>query len=59
MVINLIASTTTRAGLTVKAELDTQHYPTAIQVSDSELAGVNLTPHRFHGDWNYTIRPRR
>jgi hypothetical protein len=58
-VVNLIASTTTRAGLTVKAELDTQHYPTAIQVSDSELAGVNLTPHRFHGDWNYTIRPRR
>lgn len=58
-VVNLIASTTTRAGLVVKAELDTQHYQTAIKVSDSELARVNLTPSRFHGDWNYTIKPRR
>jgi hypothetical protein len=57
-VVNLIASTTTRAGLLVKAELDTQEYQTAIKVSDSQLAEVNLTPHRFHGDWNYTIKPR-
>lgn len=57
-VVNLIASTTTRAGLMVKAELDTQHYQTAIKVSDSELAEVNLIPHHFHGDWNYTIKPR-
>jgi hypothetical protein len=58
-VVNLIASTTTSAGLIVKAELDTQQYETAIKVSDSELARVKLTPHRFHGDWNYTIKPRK
>jgi hypothetical protein len=58
VVINLIASTTTRAGLTVKAELDTRQYETAITVSDTELASLNLDPHPFHGDWNYTITPR-
>jgi hypothetical protein len=57
-VVNLIASTTAYAGLMVKAELDTQHYPTAIKVSDSELSEINLTPHRFHGDLNYTIKPQ-
>jgi hypothetical protein len=58
-VISLIASTTTRSGLTVKAELDTNRYETAIKVSDVELARVRLNPHRFHGDWNYTIKPRK
>lgn len=57
-VVNLIASTTTSVGLSVKAELDTQHYKTAIKVSDKELARVELTPHCFHGDWNYTIKPK-
>jgi hypothetical protein len=58
VVVNLIASTTTRAGLVVKAALDTNHYETAIKVSDAELAKLRLTQHRFHGDWNYTIKPR-
>ena len=58
-VVNLIASTTTRAGLTVKAALDSNHYDTAIKVSDEELARLRLTPHEFHGDWNYTLCPRR
>ena len=57
-VVSLIASTTTRGGLVVKAALDTSRYETAIKVSDEELARVKLTPHPFHGDWNYTIRPR-
>ena len=56
-VVSLIASTTTRGGLVVKAALDTGRYETAIRVSDEELARVKLTPHAFH-DWNYTIRPR-
>jgi DDE family transposase len=43
----------------VKAALDTRHYNTAIQVSDAEFARLQLTPHDFHGDWNYTISPRR
>ncbi len=55
----LIANSTTRTGLIVKAALDTNHYDLAIKVSDDELAQVRLTPHEFHGDWNYTIGPRR
>jgi len=58
-IIKLIASTTTRNGLIVKAALDTQHYDTKIPVSDDELAQVRLKRHRFHGDWNYTITPRK
>jgi hypothetical protein len=58
-VVNLIASTTTRAGLIVKAALDTNRYDTAIKVSDDELARLKLNPHPFHGDWNYTIKPRK
>jgi hypothetical protein len=58
-VVSLIASTTTRTGLLVKAALDTNHYDTAIKVSDDELGHLKLNPHRFHGDWNYTINPRK
>ena len=57
-IINLIASTTTQAGLTVQAELDTNTYETGIKVSDDQLADVNITPNDFHGEWNYTIAPR-
>jgi len=57
VIVNLIASTTTASGLLVKAALDTGHYETGIEVTDEELAGVNLPPARFHGEWNYTIRP--
>jgi hypothetical protein len=58
-VVNLIASTTTRTGLIVRAALDTQRYDTAVKVTDTELAGLLLSPDRFHGDWNYTISPHR
>ena len=57
-IVNLIASTTTQTGLTVQAELDTNSYETGIKVSDDELAEINITPHDFHGEWNYTIAPR-
>jgi hypothetical protein len=58
-IVELIGSTTTRQGLTVYAALDTDTYETGIKVSDSELAKVKLTRHNFHGDWNYTIKPRK
>jgi Rhodopirellula transposase DDE domain len=58
-VVSLIAGTTTRTGLVVKAALDTNHYETAIKVSDVELERLKLNRHRFHGDWNYTIKPRK
>jgi len=57
--VSLIASTTTRTGLIVKAALDTRHYQTAIKVSNAELAKLRLNRHPFHGDWNYTIKPRK
>jgi len=57
-IVNLIAATTTRTGLRVKAALDTRRYQTAIQVPDEVFARLRITPHPFHGDWNYTIAPR-
>jgi hypothetical protein len=42
----------------VHAQLDTDTYPTGIQVSDEEIAALPITRHRFHGDWNYTVNPR-
>jgi len=58
-VVSLIAATTTRAGLVVKAALDPGAYETGVKVSDEELARVKLTPAEFHGDWNYSITPRK
>jgi hypothetical protein len=57
-VVRLIASTTTQAGLVVEAEADTNSYPTGIKVSDEQLHSIRLSRDRFHGEWNYTIRPR-
>jgi hypothetical protein len=59
VVVNLIAKTTTQAGLKVKAALDKNTYETGIKVTDAELAKLKLTPAKFHGDWNYTISPRK
>ncbi len=59
VVINLIANTTTQAGLKLQAELDKGTYPTGIKVSDRELAAVNLKRAQFHGEWNYTLLPTR
>jgi len=59
VIISLIAATTTRKGLRVRAGLDHGLYPTGIKVSDDELAAVNLIPDSFHGDWNYRIEPVR
>jgi hypothetical protein len=57
-IIQLIAATTTTAGLTVRAELDENKYPKGVKISDAKLAAVNLLRHDFHGDWNYTISPQ-
>ena len=58
VIVNLIGNTKTRTGLTIQAALDENMYPTGIKVSDEELAAVRLKRDKFHGDWNYTIRPR-
>ncbi len=57
VIVNTIAATTTAAGLTVHAELDTGSYPKGIKVKDAALKKVPLTRHRFHGEWNYSITP--
>jgi hypothetical protein len=59
VVVNLIGNTTTRTGLEIQAELDTHSYKTGIQVTDEELAAVRIMRDEFHGEWNYTISPRR
>ena len=58
-VVNLIAKTTTATGLQVSCRLDHSSYPLGRQVTEEEWAQIRLVPAQFHGDWNYTIRPRR
>ncbi len=58
-VVELIASTTTKTGLTVRCALDTRTYPKGIKVSDAEMATLNIKGDSFHPEWNYTISPRQ
>jgi hypothetical protein len=57
-IVQLISKTTTVTGLKVSCRLDRRKYPTGRKVTDEEMKSVNLERHKFHGDWNYTIRPR-
>jgi len=57
VIVDLIAATTTKTGLTVRCQIDDNLYPKGITVSDAEMATINLARHDFHGDWNYTIAP--
>jgi hypothetical protein len=56
-IVGLIACTTTAKGLRVTCRLDHRKYPAGRKISDEEMAQINLTPLRFHGEWNYTIHP--
>ena len=58
-IVSLIASTRTAAGLRVRAELDKGLYPAGREVTDQLISTIMLQPHRFHGDWNYTIQSHR
>ena len=57
-VVELIANTTTKTGLTIRCELDTNTYPKGIKVGQEEMASLNLNGDDFHPDWNYTVSPR-
>jgi hypothetical protein len=59
VIVSLIASTQTAGGLRIRCELDQGSYPKGQEVSDEQMAELNLERHRFHGDWNYTIHPKR
>jgi len=58
-IVRLIAATTTAKGLKVSCRLDRCRYAVGCKITDEEMASVNLEPERFHGEWNYTIRPSR
>ena len=54
-IVELISATTTKSGLTIRAEEDLNYYETGTKVTNAELAAVPLARHEFHGDWNYSI----
>jgi hypothetical protein len=57
VVVNLIGSVTTQEGLRIRAELDENAYAAGVKVTDEELAGVSIVRDKFHGEWNYKIKP--
>jgi Rhodopirellula transposase DDE domain len=59
VIINLIAHTTTKTGLKIRAALDQGRYPTGVEIAAKDLAAVNLKRADFHGEWNYVISPRK
>ena len=59
MIVDLISNTTTTTGLTVHCVLDTDQYPTGIKYTAKDVDALSITPHEFHGEWNYTINPTR
>jgi Rhodopirellula transposase DDE domain len=57
-IVNLIANTTNRGGLVVRARLDRRRYPIGRKVTPKQLRALRIERHDFHGDWNYVVRPR-
>ena len=57
VIVELIGSTTTQTGLTVRCELDDKTYPKGTVVSDAQMQDLNISHDDFHGEWNYTIAP--
>lgn len=58
-VVSLIANTTNRGGLVVRARLDKRRYALGKKIAKKDLAAINIEPHSWHGDWNYAIKPRK
>lgn len=59
IVVKLIGATMTKTDLKVKARLDKGTYPTKVTVTDDQMRSLHIKPHAFHGQWNYTIVPRK
>jgi hypothetical protein len=59
VIVSLIGATTTHTGLRVQCEIDRKAYPKGLKIADEDFAQLSLNRHEFHGEWNYTIRPRR
>jgi hypothetical protein len=58
VVVNLIGHTTTKAGLSIRSELDENSYPTGREVTAEQLKGLSIRKDKFHGEWNYTLLPK-
>jgi hypothetical protein len=58
-VVDLIANTSNRGGRVVRARLDNRVYPIGKKMPAKEFAAINIEPHRWRGDWNYAIKPRK
>ena len=58
VIVDLIARTRTEKGLRIRAALDEAAYPTGKKVADAEMRSLALERAAFHGEWNYTLRPR-
>jgi transposase len=58
VVVNLIGHTTTKTGLEIRSALDENRYPTGREVTDQQMEDLSMTREKFHGEWNYTIKPR-
>lgn len=56
--VKLIANTTTAKGLKVKCRLDRREYATGRKISDEEMKQINMERNKFHGEWNYIIKPK-
>ncbi len=59
VIVNLIAATRTKTGLTIRTERDEGVYPLGIKVTDEEMKAINIRRIGFHGEWNYTLIPRQ
>jgi hypothetical protein len=58
-VVNLISNTSTRKGLKIYAVLDENEYTTGKEISEKEIASLNIRGDDFHPEWNYTISPQK
>ena len=56
VIVDVIGATTTTSGLTVTARRDTKAYPVKLNVSDEDMARLNITPHALHGVWHDTVK---
>jgi transposase len=57
-IVKLIGATTTSKGLIVKSGIDKKVYTKGIKIPDNEFAKINIAVEKFHGEWNYKIKPR-
>ena len=57
IIVNLIANTKTKAGLTIEANINKNAYHTGVKISDEVFNSVNIIREDFHGEWNYIINP--